>query len=113
MTQLLLMLMVSSIFLWKFCRDSRSLYKMTGFSLEPISADYPFPVLRNHITAQTVQSWYNGKLYSIFTKQKLGWFFLTLDSIVHLTKLMLNYVPRLLPKVLFFIHLSTSGHLEE
>ena len=39
-----------SIFLWKFCRPSRSLYKVICFSLGFTSKHCPFQVSRSHIT---------------------------------------------------------------
>ena len=50
MIQVIIMLMVSSIFLWKFCRPSRSLYKVICFSLGFTSNHCPFQVSRGHIT---------------------------------------------------------------
>ena len=50
MIQVIIMLMVSSIFLWKFCRPSRSLYKVICFSLGFTSKHCPFQVSRSHIT---------------------------------------------------------------
>lgn len=50
MIQVIIMLMVSSIFLWKFCRPSRSLYKVICLSLGFTSKHCPFQVSRSHIT---------------------------------------------------------------